>query len=78
MTEACASVVGVTAGASAPELLGQGLIDRLLQSFAVTVEEVDAARETETFKLPRVLVSSRSKSARRPASKVCFRPRHGS
>jgi 4-hydroxy-3-methylbut-2-enyl diphosphate reductase len=51
-----ASVVGVTAGASAPEVLVQGLIDRLSQSFAVTVEEVDAARETVTFKLPRVLV----------------------
>jgi 4-hydroxy-3-methylbut-2-enyl diphosphate reductase len=50
-----ASVVGVTAGASAPEVLVQGLIDRLSQSFAVTVEEVDAARETVTFKLPRVL-----------------------
>ena len=50
-----ASVVGVTAGASAPEVLVQGLIDRLSQRFAVTVEEVDAARETVTFKLPRVL-----------------------
>ncbi len=51
-----ASVVGVTAGASAPEVLVQGLIDRLAESFTVTVEEVDAARETVTFKLPRVLV----------------------
>jgi 4-hydroxy-3-methylbut-2-enyl diphosphate reductase len=50
------SVVGVTAGASAPEVLVQGLIERLSQSFEVTVEEVDAARETVTFKLPRVLV----------------------
>jgi 4-hydroxy-3-methylbut-2-enyl diphosphate reductase len=50
-----ASVVGVTAGASAPEVLVQGLIGRLSQSFTVTVEEVDAARETVTFKLPRVL-----------------------
>jgi 4-hydroxy-3-methylbut-2-enyl diphosphate reductase len=52
-----AAVVGVTAGASAPEVLVQGLIDRLSQNFTVTVEEVDAARETVTFKLPRVLVS---------------------
>jgi 4-hydroxy-3-methylbut-2-enyl diphosphate reductase len=51
-----ASVVGVTAGASAPEVLVQGLIDRLAQSFEVTVQEVDAVRETVTFKLPRVLV----------------------
>ena len=47
--------VGVTAGASAPEVLVQGVIDRLGEHFAVTVEEVDAARETVSFKLPRVL-----------------------
>jgi 4-hydroxy-3-methylbut-2-enyl diphosphate reductase len=51
-----ASVVGVTAGASAPEMLVQGVIDRLSQSFEVSVEEVDAERETVSFKLPRVLV----------------------
>jgi len=47
--------VGVTAGASAPEVLVQGVIDRLGARFDVTVEEIDAARETVTFKLPRVL-----------------------
>jgi 4-hydroxy-3-methylbut-2-enyl diphosphate reductase len=52
-----AAVVGITAGASAPEILVQGVIDRLAQSFEVSVEEVDAQRETVTFKLPRVLVS---------------------
>jgi 4-hydroxy-3-methylbut-2-enyl diphosphate reductase len=50
-----ASVVGVTAGASAPEVLVQGVIDRLSQSFDVSVEEIDAERETVSFKLPRVL-----------------------
>src|SRR5258705_140774 len=50
-----ASVVGVTAGASAPELLVQGVIERLSQAFDVSVEEIDAARETVSFKLPRVL-----------------------
>ena len=48
-------LAGVTAGASAPEVLVQGVIDRLSEQFEVTVEEVDAARETVTFKLPRVL-----------------------
>ncbi|MDB5449959.1 MAG: hypothetical protein JWQ52_1087 [Phenylobacterium sp.] len=52
-----ARVVGVTAGASAPEVLVQGVIDRLSASFDVAVQEVDAARETVSFKLPRVLVS---------------------
>lgn len=51
------SSVGVTAGASAPELLVQGLIDRLAEDFDVTVEEVDTVRETVSFKLPRALVS---------------------
>jgi len=50
-----ARVVGVTAGASAPEVLVQGVIDRLSQSFQVSVEEIDAERETVSFKLPRAL-----------------------
>jgi len=50
-----AAVVGVTAGASAPEVLVQGLIERLSQSFEISIEEIDAQRETVTFKLPRVL-----------------------
>ncbi|WP_395673383.1 4-hydroxy-3-methylbut-2-enyl diphosphate reductase [Phenylobacterium sp.] len=50
-----ARTVGVAAGASAPEVLVQGLIARLGEVFDVTVEEVEAARETVTFKLPRVL-----------------------
>jgi len=50
-----AATVGVTAGASAPEVLVQGVIDRLAETFDVTVEEDDTARETVSFKLPRVL-----------------------
>jgi len=49
--------VGVTAGASAPEVLVQGVIDRIAEAFDVTVEEVEAARETVSFKLPRVLAA---------------------
>ncbi len=52
-----AASVGVTAGASAPELLVQGLIDRLAEAFDVTVEEVDTVRETVSFKLPRKLTA---------------------
>lgn len=48
-------VVGVTAGASAPELLVQGLIDRLGERFEVTVDESDVPREAVTFKLPKAL-----------------------
>ncbi|THD81942.1 MAG: 4-hydroxy-3-methylbut-2-enyl diphosphate reductase [Phenylobacterium sp.] len=51
-----ARVVGVTAGASAPEVLVAGVIERLSESFAVELQEVEAARETVSFKLPRALV----------------------
>ena len=52
-----ARTLGVTAGASAPEVLVQGLIDRLSQAFDITVEEIEAARETVSFKLPRALAT---------------------
>jgi 4-hydroxy-3-methylbut-2-enyl diphosphate reductase len=48
--------VGLTAGASAPDVLVQGVIDALAARFDVTVEELGPAREPVTFKLPRVLV----------------------
>ena len=50
--------LGVTAGASAPEVLVDGLIDRLAERYAVTVEEVSPTRETVVFKLPRQLVDA--------------------
>ncbi|WP_309087740.1 4-hydroxy-3-methylbut-2-enyl diphosphate reductase [Phenylobacterium sp.] len=52
-----ARTVGVTAGASAPEVLVQGLLDRLAERFDVSLEEAEVARETVTFKLPRALAS---------------------
>jgi 4-hydroxy-3-methylbut-2-enyl diphosphate reductase len=50
-----ASMVAVTAGASAPEVLVQGVIDRLAEAFDIEVVEADAERETVSFKLPRAL-----------------------
>ncbi|WP_292051319.1 MULTISPECIES: 4-hydroxy-3-methylbut-2-enyl diphosphate reductase [unclassified Brevundimonas] len=47
--------LGVTAGASAPEPLVEGLIEAVRQRFDVTLTEDDGARETITFKLPRAL-----------------------
>jgi len=47
--------VGVTAGASAPEVLVQGVIDKIAGAYDVTLEDVDTARETVTFKLPRAV-----------------------
>jgi 4-hydroxy-3-methylbut-2-enyl diphosphate reductase len=50
-----AATVGVTAGASAPETLIESLISAIAARFDVRVEEDPSARETVTFKLPRVL-----------------------
>ena len=49
--------LGVTAGASAPEALIEALIDAVRDRFDATVTEDDGARETVTFKLPRVLTT---------------------
>jgi 4-hydroxy-3-methylbut-2-en-1-yl diphosphate reductase len=47
--------VGVTAGASAPEVLVNEVIDAFRARFAVTVELVETAQEHVEFKVPRVL-----------------------
>ena len=47
--------VGITAGASAPELLVNEVIDAFRTRFDVTVELVETAVETVEFKVPRVL-----------------------
>lgn len=51
------SRVGLTAGASAPEDLVQGVINAISARFDTTVEELVEARETITFKLPRLLTA---------------------
>lgn len=47
--------VGVTAGASAPEVLVNEVIDAFAEHYALTVERVETAREDIEFKVPRVL-----------------------
>jgi 4-hydroxy-3-methylbut-2-enyl diphosphate reductase len=47
--------VGLTAGASAPELLVREVVDRLATRFAVTEHEVETIAENIAFKLPRGL-----------------------
>ena len=47
--------LGITAGASAPELLVRELVDLLATRFAVTEREEETTRETISFKLPRGL-----------------------
>ncbi len=47
--------VGITAGASAPEILIDEVIDAFRSRFDVTVEVVETAQERVEFKVPRVL-----------------------
>ena len=47
--------VGITAGASAPELLVREVVDSLRERFTVTEEEADHSPERMIFKLPREL-----------------------
>jgi 4-hydroxy-3-methylbut-2-enyl diphosphate reductase len=51
------SVIGLTAGASAPEVLVREVVDALSQRFAVTEEEAAHVNEGMVFKLPRELVA---------------------
>ena len=50
-----ARAVGVTAGASAPEVLVDEVVAAFSDRYAVTVELVETARENVEFKVPRVL-----------------------
>ena len=52
------SVLGLTAGASAPEQLVEELIEHLRTRFSVTVEEVRVAEEDIVFRLPAALASA--------------------
>ena len=58
-----AGTVGITAGASAPEVLVQNLIGRLREVFEVTVSDLDGVEENITFKLPRVLIDAGERAA---------------
>jgi 4-hydroxy-3-methylbut-2-en-1-yl diphosphate reductase len=49
--------VGVTAGASAPEILVQGVVERLRELGATEVSEMDGIAETVVFPLPKKLAT---------------------
>jgi 4-hydroxy-3-methylbut-2-enyl diphosphate reductase len=49
------TTLGLTAGASAPEVLVEGVLEALAARFTLDIEDSDSVRETVTFKLPRVL-----------------------
>ncbi|MEO1314421.1 MAG: hypothetical protein AAFV27_11170, partial [Pseudomonadota bacterium] len=49
------TVLGITAGASAPETLVNEVVDAFRARFDVTVEVVETAVENVEFKVPRIL-----------------------
>ena len=52
------STVGITAGASAPEVLVEEVLDRLRQRYTLRTEEVVVAEEKIIFKLPAALTQT--------------------
>ena len=50
--------LGITAGASAPEVLVREVVERLAERFEITEEPVEGVEENMVFKLPRALVAS--------------------
>ena len=49
------ATLGLTAGASAPELLVQGVLTALDERYDIEIEEIATRQETVTFKLPRAI-----------------------
>jgi 4-hydroxy-3-methylbut-2-enyl diphosphate reductase len=49
--------LGLTAGASAPEVLVQGVLAAVSERFEIEIEEIATRQETVTFKLPRAIAA---------------------
>ena len=47
--------VGITAGASAPEVLIKEVTDAFAKHYDISIETVETAKENVNFKVPRVL-----------------------
>ena len=52
--------IGVTAGASAPEVLVRAVVEKLVDLGATAVRELDGVTERVTFPLPKALATARS------------------
>jgi 4-hydroxy-3-methylbut-2-en-1-yl diphosphate reductase len=50
--------LGLTAGASAPEVLVQGVLSALSERYDIEIEEIATRQETVTFKLPRAIAAA--------------------
>jgi 4-hydroxy-3-methylbut-2-en-1-yl diphosphate reductase len=51
-------ILGLTAGASAPEVLVQGVLASLSERYDIEIEEIATRQETVTFKLPRAIAAA--------------------
>ena len=49
------NIIGISSGASAPEILVNNFIDSLKKRFTVTINEVEAIKENVVFKIPKKL-----------------------
>ncbi|MEM7742217.1 MAG: 4-hydroxy-3-methylbut-2-enyl diphosphate reductase [Pseudomonadota bacterium] len=49
------SAVGLSAGASAPEVLVEGVLDAFRERYDVTIERIVTAEENVSFKMPRIM-----------------------
>ena len=49
------STIGISSGASAPEILVDNFISNLKEKYEVEVEEVEIIKENITFKIPKKL-----------------------
>ena len=49
------NTVGVSSGASAPEILVENFIENLKKKFTVSIDEVEIIREEVVFKVPKKL-----------------------
>ena len=55
-----AHTIGVSAGASAPEILTNGVIDALRERYDVQIENVEVTKEDVVFRLPKLLREQKS------------------
>ena len=49
------NVIGISSGASAPEVLVNNFINDLKKRFTVNIDEVEAIKENVVFKIPKKL-----------------------
>jgi 4-hydroxy-3-methylbut-2-enyl diphosphate reductase len=49
------NIIGISSGASAPEILVNNFINSLKKRFTITINEIEAIKENVVFKIPKKL-----------------------